>query len=138
MLLLLSLLTLLNSFSPKVKIENVWVRPAAKGMNSALYFNLNNVTTKADALYKVNSKVSKLVQLHATVTKDDGTTSMKEIKQIAVPANSIIKFEPGGYHVMLINLKKKLKVNSKIEFIFYFRTGGKVKIKATVRSEKSN
>ncbi|MGD1005933.1 MAG: copper chaperone PCu(A)C [Ignavibacteriaceae bacterium] len=135
MMLFLSLLTLLNSFSPQVKIENAWVRPAAKGMNSALYFNINNVTTKADALYKVTSKVSELVQLHTTVKKDDGTAGMKEIKQIAVPANSVIKFEPGGYHVMLINLKKKLKVNSKIEFIFYFKTGGKVKVKATVRTE---
>ena len=135
MVLFLSLLAFLNSFSPKVKIENAWVRPAAKGMNSALYFNINNITAKADALYKVTSKVAELVQLHATVKNADGTEGMKEIKQIAVPANGVIKFEPGGYHVMLINLKNKLKVNSKIEFTFYFKTGGNVKVKAVVKKE---
>jgi copper(I)-binding protein len=135
MMLFLSILTILNSFSPKLKIENAWVRPAAKGMNSALYFNLDNVTTKADALYKVTSKIAELVQLHATVKNDDGTMGMKEIKQIAIPANSVIKFEPGGYHVMLINLKKRLRVNSKVEFTFYFKDGGKVKVKAVVKKE---
>jgi copper(I)-binding protein len=135
MILFLSLLALLNSSGPKVRIENAWVRPANKGMNSALYFNLNNVTSKADALYKVTSKIAELVQLHSTVKNDDGTMGMKEIRQIAVPANSVIKFEPGGYHVMLINLKRKLKTNSKIEFTFYFKTGGKVKIKAVVKKE---
>ena len=134
-MLFLSILTILNSFSPKLKIENAWVRPAAKGMNSALYFNLDNVTTKADALYKVTSKIAELVQLHATVKNDDGTMGMKEIKQIAIPANSVIKFEPGGYHVMLINLKKRLRVNSKVEFTFYFKDGGKVKVKAVVKKE---
>jgi len=99
------------------------------------YFNLNNVTSKADALYKVTSKIAELVQIHSTVKNDDGTMGMKEIRQIAVPANSIIKFEPGGYHIMLINLKRKLKTNSKIEFTFYFKTGGKVKIKAVVKKE---
>ena len=133
MVLFLPLLALLNSFSPKVKIENAWLRPAVRGMNSALYFNLNNVTNKADALYKVTSRVAELVQLHATVKNADGTMGMKEIKQIAIPANSVVKFEPGGYHVMLINLKKNLRVNSKIEFIFYFKTGGEVKVKAVVK-----
>jgi copper(I)-binding protein len=135
MALFFSLLALLNSFSPKVKIESAWLRPAARGMNSALYFNINNVTTKADALYKVTSKAAELVQLHSTVKNSNGTEGMKEIKQIAVPANSVIKFEPGGYHVMLINLKKNLRVNSKVEFTFYFKMAGKVKIKAVVRKE---
>ena len=135
MMLFLYILALLNSFSPKVKIENAWVRPAGKGMNSALYFDLNNITAKADALYKVTSTVSEIVQLHSTVKNPDGTMGMKEIKQIAIPASSVVKFDPGGYHVMLINLKNKLKVNSKIEFTFYFKTGGKVKIKAVVKKE---
>jgi periplasmic copper chaperone A len=104
-------------------------------MNSALYFNINNGTNKADALYKVTAKVAEVVQLHATVKNDDGTIGMKEIKQIAVPAKSVIKFEPGGYHVMLIKLKKKLRVNSKIEFTFYFKSAGKVKVKAVVKKE---
>lgn len=135
MVLFLSLLALLNSISPKVKIENAWVRPAARGMNSALYFNLDNVTTKADALYKVTSKAAEVVQLHSTVKNDNGTMGMKEIKQIAIPAKSVVKFEPGGYHVMLINLKRSLRAHSKIEFTFYFKSAGKVKVRAVVKKE---
>jgi periplasmic copper chaperone A len=135
MMLFISLLALLSSINPKVKIENAWVRPANKGMNSALYFKINNVTQKADAIYKVTSNIAELVQLHATIKNGDGTLGMKEIRQIAIPGNSVIEFEPGGYHIMLINLKKKLKVNSKIEFTFYFKTGGKMKVKAIVRKE---
>ena len=135
MVLFLSLLALLNSFSPKIKVEKAWARPAARGMNSALYFDLNNVTAKADALYKVTSNAAELVQLHSTVKNDDGTMGMKEIKQIAIPANSVIKFEPGGYHVMLINLKRNLRRGSRIEFTFYFKTAGKIKVRAIVKKE---
>lgn len=134
MVLFLSLLTLLFTNNPKIKIEDAWARPAGKGMNSALYFEIHNETSEPDTLFKVTSSVADLVQLHET-TNENGMMGMKEIKDLIIPAKKIIKFEPGGYHVMLINLKKDLGVGSKIQFTFFFKKAGKVKALAKVKGE---
>jgi copper(I)-binding protein len=119
----------------KIKIENAWLRPAAKGMNSALYFDIKNESGKPDNLYKVTSNIAKIVQVHETIKNKDNTMGMAEVKNLVIPTNIVLKFEPGGYHVMLIDIKKDLKINSEVGFTFYFKLGGKVKIKAIVKQE---
>ena len=134
MIILISLLTIL-AHSPKIKIENAWVRPAGKGMNSALYFNIANNNIKPDVLYKVSSPVAELVQMHKTV-EINGLAEMKQIKSVTIPANKRIEFKPGSYHVMLIQLKRDLNVGQKIDFIFYFKKAGRIKISAIVKAEQ--
>ncbi|MCL5028058.1 MAG: copper chaperone PCu(A)C [Bacteroidetes bacterium] len=133
MIFLLSVLTILNFNSPKMEIDSAWVRPAAKGMNSALYFDLRNNTSNTDTLIKVSSPVAELVQVHETLNKN-GLMEMKEVKSLGVHKNQIIKFAPGGYHVMLIKLKKDLKAGAKVGFVFYFKKAGKIKVTAVVKS----
>lgn len=132
MILFFSLLAILNSFSPKINIENAWVRPAGKGMNSALYFSINNQTNKTDELYKVEASIAWAIQLHKTINKN-GLMEMKQIKSVEIPANQTVKFAPGGYHVMLIRLKEEIKPGSKINFTFYFKKAGKIKVSAKVK-----
>ncbi len=133
MIILLSLLTFLTH-SPKIKIENAWVRPAGKGMNSALYFNIENSNTKPDVLYKVSSPVAELVQMHKTV-ETNGLAEMKQIKSVTIPSNKTIEFKPGSYHVMLIKLKRDLNVSQKIDFVFYFKKAGKINVQAEVKGQ---
>ncbi len=134
MILFLSLLALLNINNLKIIVEDAWVRPAGKGMNSALYFEIHNETSEPDTLFKIISSAADLVQLHET-TNENGMMGMKEINNLIIPSGKIVKFEPGGYHVMLINLKKDLKVGSKIQFTFFFKKAGKVKVLAKVKGE---
>ena len=133
MLILLSLLTILSN-NPSIKIENAWVRPAGKGMNSALYFNIASTNGKADVLYKVASPAAELVQMHETIDQN-GLAEMKRVKSVSIPANILVEFKPGGYHVMLINLKRDLKAGEKISFVFYFKKAGKIRIQAEVKSQ---
>ncbi len=126
------LLAFLNSNNPKIKIDNAWVRPSGEGMNSALYFNMTNQTPKTDTLYKVVSSAAELVQIHETVNKN-GLMEMKEVKSVAVQENKTIQFAPGGYHVMLIKLRKDFKAGEKVAFTFFFKLAGKVKVIAVVK-----
>ncbi len=134
MIILLSLLTLFAQ-SPKIKVENAWVRPAGKGMNSALYFKIANNNSKPDILYKVSSSAALLVQMHETIEKN-GMAEMKRVNSVAIPANKSVEFKPGGYHVMLIKLKRDLNVGQKIDFIFYFKKAGRIKISTLVKAEQ--
>ncbi len=134
MILFLSLITLLNFQAPKLKVENVWLRPAAKGMNSAMYFEIVNNSDKPDTLFKVTSSAAELVQIHETFKKD-GLMGMREVKFVVIKPHSTLKFQPGGYHVMFIKLKKDLKVKSKENAVLYFKHEGMIKVKAVVKKQ---
>ncbi|MGE5431482.1 MAG: copper chaperone PCu(A)C [Syntrophomonadaceae bacterium] len=115
-----------------IEIKDAWIRPGAKDMNTALYFEIFNHTDKADTLYDVKSSLAQKVEVHETYMKGD-MMGMRPVKAAAVEANSGFKFQPGGHHVMFINLRKSLKKGSSGEVTLYFRHAGEIKIKPEVR-----
>ncbi len=134
MLLVLAFLTLFNTGKPGIKVDGAWIRPADKGMNSALYFEIKNNTDKPDTLFDVSSDAAKMVMIHETFKKD-GLMGMRHIKYLVVKPHSSAKFEPGGYHVMFVQLKKKLKAGGHVWAALHFKNGGIIKIKALVKKQ---
>ena len=133
MYILMILISLLNfSQSGKLEVKDGWVRPAGKGMNTAFYFKIENNADKADTLLSVKSGVAKMVQMHETFKKD-GMMGMREIKAIPVNSKSTLEFKPGGYHVMVMNLKADLKMGASAEFVLHFKYAGDVTVKAPVK-----
>jgi len=129
----LILISLLNfSYNGKLEVKDGWVRPAGKGMNTAFYFKAVNNSDKADTLVSVRSSVAKMVQMHETFNKN-GMMGMRQIKAIPIQARSTLEFKPGGYHVMVMNLKKDLKKGSLAEFTLHFKYAGDITVKAPVR-----
>jgi len=39
---------------------------------------------------------------------------MRQIKSLELPAKQTVKLEPGGLHIMLLDLKKPLKLGDKV------------------------
>ena len=118
----------------KVEIKDAWLRTGAEGLNSALYFKIENNTTKSDTLYKVSSDIAKHIMMHETYTKN-GMMGMREIKNIVVKPDSSVEFKPGSYHVMLMELNKDLKEGNEINFTLHFKSAGKINIKAKVENK---
>lgn len=136
MILFLTLLTILNlNGNQQLNVKDAWMRPAAKGMNSALYFTIENNSIKPDTLYKVKSNLAELVQLHKSFMKK-GLMGMKRVKYVVVPAKSKISFKPGSYHVMFIKLLKDLKTKSEQTVELLFKSGKKLKVTAKVQLQK--
>ncbi len=133
MYIFLILISLLNfSYGGKLEVKDGWVRPAGKGMNTAFYFKAINNSDKADTLLSVKSDVAKMVQMHETFSKN-GMMGMRQVKAIPINAKSTLEFKPGGYHVMVMNLKKDLKKGSLAKFTLHFKYAGDVTVKAPVK-----
>ncbi len=132
MILLLSLLTLFSFHSQKVTVKNAWLRPADKGMNSALYFEATNNSDKPEILYSVSSKIAGMIQLHQSYM-DKGMMGMRMVPNIVINPYTTFIFKEGGYHVMLILLKKDLKPGSKEMFFLHFKNGENIKVIAIVK-----
>ena len=117
----------------KIVIKNAWVRPAPKTFNTAFYFTVLNNSNEPDTLYKAASDISNDVEIHETYQKAD-MMGMRSVKNLVVAPHDSLLFKPGGYHIMIMNLKKNLEINYSENITLYFKTAGEIKVKANVAS----
>jgi copper(I)-binding protein len=61
-------------------------------------------------------------------------TTMREVPKVTVPAGATVMFEPGGYHVMLMDLDHPLTVGETFPVTLMLDGGASVKATVTVRS----
>ncbi len=100
---------------------------------ASAYFTVKNNGTTDDALVKVSTSVAGMAGLHETVTQG-AETMMQPVDVIAVPAGGETQLKPGGYHVMLTDLKRELKVGDTYTLSLEFRSGARKDIEITVQS----
>ena len=115
-----------------VEINNPWVRVAAKGMNSALYFEVENNLTKPDTLYNAKCDLAEIVEIHETFTQGD-RMGMRRIEFVEIEPGTKFQFRPRAHHIMLIGLKEELEEGKEIPVFLYFKESGEVKLRAVVR-----
>jgi periplasmic copper chaperone A len=102
-----------------VKIEGAWVRSAVEGQKgTGGYMKL---TAPANMkLVAVASPVAGLSEVHEMKMEGD-VMKMAAIKGgLELPAGKAVELKPGGYHLMLLDLKQALKVDSHIPVTLTF------------------
>ena len=121
------------SGNPSLKVMDAWARqsPVASG-NGAVYMKLANQGGLDDVLIGAQSDVATAVELHET-KMDGGLMKMSPVSNIKIPAGGSANLEPGGYHVMLINLKQPLEPGQKVKLTLMFEKSAPLTIEAEVR-----
>lgn len=131
---LLAVLSLGTSvaFAADVSIEQPFARATPPGQpNSAAFMQLSN-KGEATALVAAHSSVANVVELHTHI-HDEGVMRMRKIEQIELPAGATTLLEPGGLHVMLIDLKQPLQDGSRIDLTLEYADGSMQQIEVPVR-----
>jgi copper(I)-binding protein len=119
--------------SASLAVSDAWMRPAAAGGVSAAYLTIGNPGSAADALVGVTATdVTDRASLHETST-DDGMTGMQHTATLAIPAGGTVVLAPGGYHVMLMDLKRDLAPGDRVDLTLAFEQAGPVTVRAEVR-----
>ena len=120
-ILIASLLLLTSCDAPtEIEISKAWSRPAQQGENGVIYFLLQNHSGNADELIGITSDVAETVEIHESSMEGD-VMQMRQVSSVPIDANENVEFEPGGYHVMLIKLKKDLKPGEEIQVTLQFK-----------------
>jgi copper(I)-binding protein len=100
------------------------------GPNAALYFTAEG-HGEADTLLSVETEAAPAAELHETVMDDGGTMSMQTLPSLELPASGDLVLEPGGYHIMLIDVDR-LDVGDTVEVTLVWETSGSQSIQAMV------
>jgi hypothetical protein len=132
--LLLSAALFLTACGTKegIEVRDAWARASTQGMNSAVYFVIQNHNAELDELIGAVSEVADAVEVHESKMEGD-VMKMNHIESVALEPSAKVEFAPGGYHVMLIDLKQDLKAGDEIEVVLQFRNSPDLTITATVK-----
>ena len=100
----------------KIEVSDARIRLVPESVkNSAVYFTLHNKGNSDASLVQAQlidtetqSPLAEKTLLHETTTVDM-KKSMKHVKHIIIKKKEKQELKPNSYHVMLINLNKKIK-----------------------------
>lgn len=116
-------------------IRDAWVRAAQAGGTSAAYMSLTNGRVAPELLTGVSAPtLTDSASLHETTSDSSGMTGMSHVDSITVPAGGTVALEPGGYHIMLMDLKQELKAGDRVTLTLTFEQAGVVEVTAEVRA----
>ncbi|BBP43422.1 copper chaperone PCu(A)C [Thiosulfativibrio zosterae] len=133
-------LTSVSSFSAmaneaaNILIENPFAREVPPtAMASASFMTLKNNSDQDIKLVSANSTVAKKVELHEH-THDNGVMKMRQIPNIVIPAHGETALQPGGLHIMLINLNQGIKAGDQVKVDLTFEDGSQKTVEMPVKS----
>lgn len=133
--LILLCMAALPVLAADLEVRDAWVRgtvPAQKATGAFMQISSKTGTTLTGA----TSPAAGVVEVHE-MTMDGGTMRMRPLARLEVPAGKTVDLKPGGYHLMLMELKQPLQAGQKVPITLQVESGGKaeqVDIQAEVRS----
>ncbi len=119
-----------------IVITDAWARPAvmgAAGGISAAYLTLRNRGETDDAVIAAQTRAADVVELHTMTIGAGDVMQMRPIEALAIPTGEMAVLEPGGDHVMLIDLQRDLVVTEAIVITLVFESGREQMIAVPVR-----
>jgi hypothetical protein len=117
--------------TPALSVNDPWVKAADSGMTAAFGTLVNNT----DAEIVVVSAASPVspVELHEVVMVDGVMTMQAKEGGFVIPANGSLSLEPGGDHLMLVDLASPVRPGDVVEFTLTLSDGSTVTFTAMAR-----
>ena len=103
-------------------VEGAWVRSAVAGQQGTGAF-MRITAAQPTSLVRVTTPVAGTVEVHEMQMQAD-VMRMRPVPKLELPAGRTIELKPGGYHVMLMDLKQPLQPGSAVPLRLVFRDAG--------------
>ena len=102
----------------QVIVKNPWVRTTVPGQQATGAFM--QLSSRQDVkLVMASSPVAGVVEVHEMKMEKDIMT-MRPVGVLALPAGQTIEFKSGGFHLMMMDLKKQIKAGDKVPLTLVF------------------
>lgn len=116
-----------------ISIVGAWSRPAVD--QGVVYATIRNASAQRAVVVGASSPVARTVELHeSTATMQGGsmngttmrgmeTMSMRPVSKLPIPPHGAVALKPGGYHLMLIGLRRPLAAGQRFPIVVRFADG---------------
>jgi len=121
-------------YAQTVEVKDAWVRATVPGQKGTGAFM--SITAKDGAkLVGASSPVAGVAQVHEMKMEGD-VMKMRAMPSLDLPAGQTVQLKPGGYHVMMMDLKQPLPKGSTVPLTLRFKNAkgaeSKVELKVPV------
>ncbi len=133
---LLAALTASASFAqtPAVTVDGAWARASVQGQKATGAF-MKLTAKEGGKIVGASSPVAGVAEVHE-MKMDGDVMKMRAVPALDLPAGKAVELKPGGYHVMLMDLKAPLMKGTSIPLTLVFKdakgTESKVEVKVPV------
>lgn len=91
----------------QVQVKDAWVRATVPGQKATGAF-MQLQSDKGAKLLAASSQVAGIVEIHE-MAMNDNVMTMRQVPSLDLPAGKSVELRPGGYHIMLMDLKRQAK-----------------------------
>ena len=118
--LLLSSLMVSGAWAQNVSVQSAWARATVQGQKATGAFM--TLTSKTDTtLVAITTSVAGVAEVHE-MKMDNNVMQMRALPDgLALPAGKTVALQPGGFHVMLMDLKLPLQKDTTIPLTLRFK-----------------
>jgi copper(I)-binding protein len=118
-----------------VEVSGAWARATMPGQQVAgVYMQLRSDVPAR--LIGVKSSAAETAELHQ-MSNEGGVMKMRHVDSLDLPAGEPVTLRPGGYHVMLFDIKRPLKAGEQVSVTLVIEESGRrieLPVQAQVRS----
>ncbi|HMM91322.1 copper chaperone PCu(A)C [Bradyrhizobium sp.] len=116
-------------------VTQAWTRATPGGAKIAGgYLTIENKGTAPDRLVNGSGEIAGKVEIHE-MAMNNGVMTMRPLdKGLVIEPGKTVKLAPGGYHIMLMDLKGPLKQGDKVPLTLEFEKAGKVALSLDVQA----
>lgn len=110
--ILLAALALAGAAHAQVNVQDAWVRATVPNQKATGAF-MHLTAAQSARLVEARSPVAGIVEIHEMAMVKD-VMKMRAVDFVELPAGQTVQLKPGGYHVMLMDLKAQVKEGEQV------------------------
>ncbi|UFS55480.1 copper chaperone PCu(A)C [Comamonadaceae bacterium M7527] len=119
----LSLLGASGALYAQQAVSDAWVRATVANQKATGMFATITSTQEGMRLVSASSDIAGVTQIHE-MAMDKDVMRMRELPNgLAIEKDKALELKPGGYHVMLLDLKRAPKVGETVNVTLTFEDG---------------
>lgn len=102
-----------------VKVDGPWVRGTTASQKTTGAF-MTIISSGDAALVAATSPAAGIVEIHE-MRMDGSAMRMRQVDELALPAGKRVDLNPGGYHIMLMDLRQQMRAGTKVPLLLKIR-----------------
>lgn len=118
-------------FAQVVEVQGAWVRTSVPGQTATGAF-MKITARQSSQLVAASSPVAGVTQVHE-MKMEGNIMKMRAVPALDLPAGKAVELKPGGYHLMLMDLKSALPKDSSVPLTLVFRDAKGVESKVELK-----
>jgi len=118
-----------------VSVSQAWVQAMPPSQTTtAAYLTITNNSGQEAVLVSASSEMAGVTEIHE-MGHVNGMMHMAKVDKVRIPAQGKLVLQPGGYHIMMIDLKKPANKGVMVPITLHFQDGTYIIVNAPARDD---